>query len=115
MLSPQGTAHTLLTSVPTPAAVQASRVVSGSISGVPKDIVYPLFESAGRLHMALTGEYIPSTNCQLLDGSSTHTTRPTVEATTCATLHNPLTNVVETLHEHLHVTLPDGHPFLLTT
>lgn len=63
---PQGTAHILPTYVPTPAAVQASRVVSGSISGVPKDIVYPLFESAGRLHVALTGNLIPSTISQVL-------------------------------------------------
>eukprot|EP00878_Enallax_costatus_P036411 GHUV01040887.1.p1 GENE.GHUV01040887.1~~GHUV01040887.1.p1 ORF type:complete len:142 (+),score=38.38 GHUV01040887.1:1145-1570(+) len=40
----------------TAALQEASRVVSGSISGVPKDVVFPLFESAGRLNLALTGK-----------------------------------------------------------
>lgn len=35
--------------------VQASQLVSSSLNGVPKDAVFPLFESAGRLHLALTG------------------------------------------------------------
>jgi hypothetical protein len=30
--------------------------VSNSLSGVAKAAVFPLFESAGRLHLALTGE-----------------------------------------------------------
>ncbi|KAF6256379.1 hypothetical protein COO60DRAFT_1702373 [Scenedesmus sp. NREL 46B-D3] len=37
------------------ALAQASRVVSNSLSGVAKAAVFPLFESAGRLHLALTG------------------------------------------------------------
>jgi hypothetical protein len=36
--------------------LQASQVVSSSMSGVAKAAVFPLFESAGRLHLALTGE-----------------------------------------------------------
>ncbi|WIA34457.1 hypothetical protein OEZ86_012790 [Tetradesmus obliquus] len=38
------------------ALAQASQVVSNSVSGVAKAAVFPLFESAGRLHLALTGE-----------------------------------------------------------
>jgi hypothetical protein len=36
--------------------LQASQVVSNRLSGVAKAAVFPLFESAGRLHLALTGE-----------------------------------------------------------
>lgn len=37
---------------------QASKFVSGSITGVPKDLVLPVFERAGRLHLALAGTYL---------------------------------------------------------
>ncbi|KAF8063785.1 cfap206 [Scenedesmus sp. PABB004] len=38
------------------ALAQAARLVRGSLSGVAKDAVLPLFDTAGRLHAALTGE-----------------------------------------------------------
>lgn len=52
--------------------LQAARVVSGSLSGVPKDVVFPLFESAGRLHLALAGGVDHGTLCNMHCKQPTH-------------------------------------------